>query len=375
MIDLDALRQRRRLGRREAMANLALLNHYFWTRSSHADRQRFLRAYLRSRHGGVGDVRSFARGIEAATRLWAERLWRRWGRRCEGTNKYFEAARIGRCRGVASRRLDPAVFRDLLRDPDGPFHRGDAVTLKQSRTTTVVETHLPVDGREQPVIYKRFNRKKLLDPILNLFRPSRGWRAWQNGQHLAARGVPTPANLAVILHDGNLPGLDRRLPRDTYLVTLKAEPAVTLGKYVLDVLPRLSPESRRAQVRRLLPALARLIRLLHDRSLSHRDLKAANILIEGDPDAAEPTLSLIDLVGVVLGQGVSHHRRVQNLARLQISLAHVPGRTRTDSLRFLRAYEPRSRIDPASWKQLWREVEQACRRKELQNLRRNRRLS
>lgn len=375
MIDLDALRQPRRLPPRAAMANLAVLNHYFWTRSTRSDRLRFLQAYLRSRRERLGSARAFAQGIEQETRRWAERLWRRWGKRCRGTNKYFETAATERCRGVASRRLDRAEFARLLDDPDEPFRRDDVVVLKRSRTTTVVEIALRVDQRPQAVIYKRFNRKKRLDPLLNLFRPSRGWRAWQNGQHLSARGVATPANLAVILQGGKRPGLLRRLPRDTYLVTLKAEPAVTLGKYALEILPGLDDEARRAQLRRLLPALARLIRRLHERSLSHRDLKAANILIEGDPRADDPVLSLIDLVGVTLGPGVSHHRRIQNLARLQISLGAVPGRTRTDSLRFLRAYEPRSRTDPARWKRLWVEVDRACRRKEQQNHRRNRRLS
>lgn len=375
MIDLDALRQIRRVDDRAARANLALLNNYFWTRSSRADRHRFLTAYLAARRVPLRAPESFARGIETETRRWSERLWRRWGKRCRGTGKYFVAETYGRCRGVASRRLDPHDFAQLLRDPDEPFRRRDAVLLKTSRTTTVAEVSFRVDDRDQPVIYKRFNRKKRLDPLLNLFRPSRGWRTWQNGQHLAAREIPTPANLAVILRGGATPGPLGQLPRDTYLATLKADPATTLGKYVLDVLPRLDDEARRWQIRRLIPRLAFLIRRLHERSLSHRDLKAANILVVGDPETTEPSLSLIDLVGVVLGDGISHHRRIQNLARLQISLAAVPGRTRTDSLRFLRAYEPRSRTNRDLWKRLWREVEAACRRKTRQNLRRNRRLS
>ncbi len=50
-------------------------------------------------------------------------------------------------------------------------------------------------------------------------------------------------------------------------------------------------------------------------------------------------LSLIDLVGVALGTP-SRGRRIQNLARLCLSLSPVPGRTRTDLLRFLRLYLP-----------------------------------
>src|SRR3954454_11566387 len=45
MIDLDALRSNRRLNWSKAGQNLALLDHYFWLRSSRSDRHRFLEAY------------------------------------------------------------------------------------------------------------------------------------------------------------------------------------------------------------------------------------------------------------------------------------------------------------------------------------------
>ncbi len=377
MIDLDALRTRRELTWKEAQANLALLNHYFWLRCGRTDRLRFLEAYLLRRTGKPPDLADFARGIETSTRKWAEKLWRRWGRRCLGTNKYFRKHRGSHCWAVAVRDVAKDTMRLLLADPDAPFAREDAVILKDSRTTTVAEVDLPVAGTMTRVIYKRFNRKKFLDPIYTLFRPSRAWRAWQNGQHLASRAVPTPRNLVVI---GRGSRHIRILPHqfwshDTYLVTVKAEPSITLGDYGLKALPGLSRELRRERIRRLIPALARLIRTLHERSLSHRDLKAANILIEGDPAADSPSLSLIDLVGADLEHPISHHRQVQNLARLQISLAGVPGRTRTDGLRFLRSYLPWVHTGKPEWKALWRDIARACQEKEEQNRRRGRALS
>src|SRR5262249_28455678 len=151
------------------------------------------------------------------TRTWAERLWTRWGKRCRKSNKYFRFQRVRNAWAVASRDLDRGALRALLVDPDAPFAGPDAKLLKDSRTTTVAEVTLPVLGRPTPVIYKRFNRKKWLDPVLNLFRPSRAWRAWQAGQHLASRGLPTPQNLAVIIRAGGGFRLFRRwfLPHDT----------------------------------------------------------------------------------------------------------------------------------------------------------------
>lgn len=377
MIDLDALRVRRSLSWAAARANLALLNHYFWFRCARVDRLRFLRAYLNARACKPPELAAFARAIEAATRSWAERLWRRWGRRCHGSNKYFKAYRARGSWAVASRALDPATVRALLTDPDAPLNRPDTIILKDSRTTTVAELTLPVQGTPTRVIYKRFNRKKWLDPLLSLLRPSRAWRAWQAAQHLASRGIPTPRNLAVIGRAWLTASrwLSQIFPLETYLITAKSNPAVTLSDYVLHVLPTLDIDAQRRQRWRLSRALARLIRALHERSLSHRDMKAANILIEGDPDAAELHLSLIDLVGVQLTHPIPRDRRLQNLARLQVSLASVPGRTRTDALRFLRTYLAASFSPLTDWKDVWRAVATRCRHKVELNLRRGRALS
>jgi Ser/Thr protein kinase RdoA (MazF antagonist) len=374
MIDLDALRVCRRLGEPATLDNLALLNHYFWIRSNRCDRMRFLDVYLRARGRQPAEAHAMAHAIERRTRAWAERLWRRWGRRCLGTNKYFRSQRGPKAWAVCSRELDPPTLERLLIDPDSPFRDADAVLLKDSRTTRVAVCTLRVDGWPTRVIYKRFNRKKLLDPIYTLFRPSRAWRAWQNGQHLLSRAVPTPTNLAVIGRSSDRPRLlpHQYWPHETYLVTRKADPAITVGEFARKTLPTLAPDGRRMAIRELSSALGKLLRLLHERSLSHRDLKADNILIEGPFDARPPALTLIDLVGVRIEYPISRHHQVQNLARLQLSLAAAPGRTRTDAVRFLRAYLPWGLIPRSEWKQLWREVEHACSRKQERNLRNNR---
>ncbi len=376
MIDLDALRRRKKLDWKAARSNLALLDHFFWLRSSRTDRLRFLKHYLRNRRDRCPSIGRAARQIEGATRAWAERLWSRWGRRCRSSNKYFEVLEGERSWGVASRDLDPEAFRRILADPEAPFGDPGARLLKDSRTTRVAETTMIVRGRPAAVIYKRFNRKKWLDPILNLFRPSRAWRSWQAGQDLVSRGIPTPQNLAFVArrpHAGR-PFL-RLLSHETYLVTAKEEPAIDLATYVNQVLPALPADVRRARIRRLTASLANLVRSLHERSLSHRDLKAANILIRTDTIEHEDRLSLIDLVGVRLQHPLPEHRRAKNLARLGISLAGVTGRTRTDALQFLRLYLPWGLSPLSDWKAFWRRIERAMRTKRSRNQRRGRPLS
>ncbi|WP_165235460.1 lipopolysaccharide kinase InaA family protein [Aquisphaera insulae] len=377
MIDLDALRHSHGLSWKQSQQNLALLDHYFWLRSSRVDRHRFVRAYLAAREGDAPEPRAFARGIEELTRAWAERLWRRWGRRCRSTNKYFRVFRGDRTWAVAAREVDAASVQSLLADPDAPFRDEQTTILKNSRTTTVAEATLLVEGEPRRVVYKRFNRKKWIDPWLNLFRPSRAWRSWQAGQDLSSRGIPTPTNLLFLSRkrDFRSHPFSWFLPHETYLATLKEPSAQPLSQYIRTVLPSLPPEARGRQVRRLNDALARLIRDLHERSLSHRDLKASNILIRPDEAGSGDLLSLIDLVGVRLMNPVPRGRRVQNLARLSLSLANAPGRTRTETLRFLRSYLPWGLSPHSDWKSLWRDVQRAIAAKQERNQRRGRPLS
>ncbi len=377
MIDLDALRKSRRVTWKLARQNLALLDHFFWVRSSRTDRHRFLTSYLENRSDTPPDTRRFGREIEDATRLWAERLWRRWGRRCQSSNKYFEVYPGNTTWCVAARDLDPSEVHRLLADPDLPFRSGSTTILKNARTTTVAETTMMVRGHPTRVIYKRFNRKKWLDPLFTLFRPSRAWRSWQAGQDLASRGIPTPQNLAFLSRRRTFrtDPLFWFLPHETYLVTIKETAAVSLTTYVNKVLPSVPSDLRRARTRSLSAKLALLIRSLHDRSLSHRDLKASNILINVDPRVERERLSLIDLVGVRLHQKLPAKRRVQNLARLCVSLSSVAGPTRTDFLHFLRVYLPWGLSPLNDWKGFWRSIDRAIGAKRSRNQRRGRPLS
>ncbi len=370
MIDLDALRVVKKVCHQDAQTNLAQLNHYFWLRSSHTDRARFLKQYLAARTEVFPDARKFARAIELETRSWAERLWKRWGRRCHGRNKYFATDRKANHRAIASRDLDRTEVNRLLFDLDAPFSWPATTILKDSRTTTVAETTLMVQGKPTRVIYKRFNVKKRLEVLWNIVRPTRAWRAWQAGQHLASRGVPTPQNLAYLARKGFA-----GIPKETYIVTILSDPSITLADYLTKVLPGLSSEQQRSQIRNLTRALGQLVRTLHHRSLSHRDLKSSNILIEGDPNVANPQLTIIDLVGVTLTHPLPRDRKIQNLTRINVSMSQIEGLTRTDRLRFLRTYGECPVDQPEAWKLVWREVERGSVSKTERNARSGRPLS
>jgi serine/threonine protein kinase len=232
----------------------------------------------------------------------------------------------------------------------------------------VVEFDLLLEGRVRRVIFKRFRASRWTDPMTHCWRATPALRSWINGHVFLDRGLPTARPLAVLQwrHGGFV--------FDSYLLTEKLDGAMDLRTYV-DQLPR----ARSAQHRNLIESVAGLIRGLHDRGLSHRDLKAANVLIvtePGDRQAAPelalpfrqfPRLYLIDLVGVERRGKLRRARKVQNLARLHVSFHHHPRVTRSDKLRFLRSYLRWGVHGKAGWKQWWREIAAATARKIAQN--------
>ena len=115
-------------------------------------------------------------------------------------------------------------------------------------------------------------------------------RSWLLGHGLCERWLPTPRPLAMFHHYRA-----KLLPAEGYLLTEKVAYAVGLPEAVRACR---APGVLRAWSERL----ARVVRAMHDRGVSHRDLKAPNVMLRGaasDPATATPVL--IDLVGVRAG--------------------------------------------------------------------------
>jgi hypothetical protein len=272
------------------------------------------------------------------------------------------------------------VLQALLRDPDEPFRRPGVKLLKDSRSSTVAELEMSVGGVVRRVIYKRFRLTSWKDPWLALVRPTGALRSWVYGHALRLRWLPTPRPLAV-LHRRRVLGLCR----EGYLLTAKVDGAEDLHEHMTR-LRALPADQRRRALRDLLGQVARLVRDLHQRGLSHRDLKAVNILVVHDQAgtaasqeaSAEPydhwpltgaRVWLIDLVGVRRYRRLGRRRKVQNLARLHASFVHDPVLSRTDKLRFLRLYLQCGLYGKAGWKGWWREIDRATLAKVARNVR------
>jgi hypothetical protein len=267
--------------------------------------------------------------------------------------------------GHAVADLAPDVLAPLLADPDAPFGRPDVVVLKKSPSSAVVEFDLPGPHGPRRVVYKRFAVTRWSDPWAALFRPTPALRSYVMGHGLLLRCLPTPRPLAVWHR------YRHSLPREGYLLTEKVPDALELLRFVNHLFSL--PEAERLPLLRgLIDRTAHLLATLHQRRLSHRDLKAANLLIGGVSGLAsggEMSICFIDLVGVRRPLKLRRSRRVQNLARLNTSFLNHPGLTRSDRLRFLRVYLRWGLRGRLGWKRWWRQIEEATARKVRHNLR------
>jgi len=75
---------------------------------------------------------------------------------------------------------------------------------------------------------------------------------------------------------------------------------------------------------------------MHERGIWHRDLKAANILVQRTPGGTK--LYLTDLDGIRIRVTVGTRERMRDLSRLNRSLLSIPAISTRDRLRFLRCY-------------------------------------
>lgn len=377
-VDLQSARRGVPIDDHAVVRNLAQLNQWFRRHSSVGQRLRFLRAYARWRNEHevsfpqgrplTLDFRNLVTALEAAAHRHAERLWSQRDRRASRSGRYFARLKLGHgWRGVAAIRskranemsrasglyLDEAWWRTQLANPTAWFG-GGAQVAKDSHSAAVVRAALNHESGPLAVIVKRPIARNAARTLRQSLPPSRCRRAWNVGHQLLHRDIPAARPLAL---------LERRVGpfvRDSILLTEFVSAASDLETHLRR---EFSDRSSRAWFRHKRAVTALLvaeIRRLQERGFAHRDCKAQNILIR---DGAALRMLWIDMDGIRHVGTLTRDQQMRPLARLHVSLLEVPGLTRTDRARFLRAYFARFGVSPDAWRVAWRELEPVIREK------------
>lgn len=368
-VDLQSARRGTPLSDHAVVRNLAQLNQWFRRHSSAADRLRFLRAYLRWRNEfepafeharplGL-EFAELVAALKVTAQRHAARLWARRDRHSARDGRYFmRLAQAGGWRGLAvaackhaldESRASQLVFNrewwsKQLAAPRRWFAAGSSPACKDSHSGLVQRALLEHPQGSVPVILKRPRARNWWRRLVQWWPPSRSRRGWRMGHALLNRDIATARPLAL---------LERRVGPfvfDSLLVTEAIPGAIDLEAFLRQQRPALSARDWAGLKRRLVHLLALQLRRLHERGFQHRDCKASNILVVRHP---ELKLLWIDMDGVRFQGWFASAWPARPLVRLDVSLQDVPGLTRTDRVRFLKAYFARYGQSPDRWREMW----------------------
>jgi len=365
LMDLHRMARRRRRVRRAA--NLAQLLHdrLLWTTRS--QRLRFLKHYLRASETS-GSLRGWVRLVEPMGRRHHRRQNAHRDRRIFGTNRYFARLKIGGWRAhvvLDSKRQIPGsaatgsvfcaeAWRAVLADPDALFVGPDVEVVKDSASGYIVRRRLQVGDQTVDAYIKRPRRKRPIRWLTDLFRLSRPLRAFRMGHALLGRHIYTALPLAA---------MEKRRGRflvDSILITEAVGSALHLNRFLNRYFGssaeagELDARARHRLGREVLWQLGRLVRRLNEEGFAHRDLKATNLLVYGDPRRRRrPDLIMVDLDGVRRVRHVSERERFRGLMRLNVSLLECPVVNRAGRLRMLLGYLRRPGAGRINFRPAW----------------------
>ncbi len=177
---------------------------------------------------------------------------------------------------------------------------------------------------------KLFYDERLRNKLRTGLGFSKGRRAYRNGLRLAQLGINCPQMWGYAERKPSGPGM---------IVTELIDNGTRLDHWV----------SEQGASRRVVLALARFLRDMHDKGISHVDLSPRNVLIRPRDGALD--FLLLDYEDVRFARRLGRRTRLKNLHHLhERMLQYVSVR---DRLRFLREYAPR---DYKTWRNALRRM-------------------
>ncbi len=240
-----------------------------------------------------------------------------------------------------------SLLRDIAAEPGNLIRAAACRPVKIDRESLVLEAALTIGDRSMPVAVKRYRPRTFWKALAASIRATKAVENWQKAEFLRSRSIATPRPLLACR------------PRDlwasntSFLVTQWIARAENLHLFGWRIAAGPCDERLRRAVR-CAEALGQLLGRLHASGASHRDLKAANLLVV--EEGPEVIIYLVDLDGLQPGRNLPLKRQARDVARLAAGLAAHPWVTRSICRRFLRAYLRESPEEGLNWKPLWRAI-------------------
>jgi len=318
LIDLHRARLLRSLSLNQRLWNLSHLFHSLRPIWEEKDHLRFLEQYFegdsissQKRKEYLMKIYSFMEGLQ-------KRQWRSRTRRCLKESTEFSVQKekgwtIYRRKEFSLDRLKRAVEKHCTIVQHTP-----SSLVKQSPEVMVSI----VDDETGRICVKQFIHSSWWDRFRRCFSRSKGYKAWLGGNGLRVRGVSSIAPFALLERDRKEGGWD------SFLVMEAPMAGEEMDRFLCKGFPGSQGK------RRFIEAFARWLTSLHQKGIYHLDMKACNILVSKKGEGWD--FKLLDLEDVRFNERIDQKKLFKNLLQLNTSVPKYV--TRTDRLRFLRAY-------------------------------------
>lgn len=322
--------------------NLVIFNRWFQMRSKPWDRLRFLKAYWNSAlelgFKNCGDLHEIAKNIENQTRSSNSILWRNRDYKCFGNNKLFSLMKYSGTSIYFLKDYKECV--QWLQEFDSEkLVQGNII--KQSKSSLVAKVGIGQGKNNRQYIVKQIPHMRILLDWFRSFNWLPGKKSWLLGHSMIARGINTPIPFCY-LSNVNLSGCNE------IVLTEFIDKSCQLDRWWK------ANSQNYFRSKSLIQSLGKLIFLMHCQGIRHRDLKAANILVDQNDK-----LFIVDLVGASIMNHVPDTIRIKDLARLGRS-AIVLGVALTACLRFIKAYG--GFFNGPEWKDKWHDISSIVKR-------------
>lgn len=192
--------------------------------------------------------------------------------------------------------------------------------------------------------FKQYRYRSVWDLIKHLFRASRADRSFQAAAMLKANRFSSPKIAAMGYRN-------KILKTENFILMLEVKNALSVELFFREHYEKLSLDL--LEKRKFLLNFGRFAGRLHSKNISHGDLRLSNVLVTKNGSDLE--FFLLDNERTVQHRRLPSRFRLKNL--VQINMFQSPYLSRTDQLRFLKAYFSENPALLPKWKKLARKVQ------------------
>ena len=318
LTDLHRARILKSLSPHQRLWSLSHLFHSLRSSWGEETRKAFIERYFGEEPPPLRKKEAYLRMIHRWMGRLQKRQWRSRTKRCLKESTEFAVWKGTEYTIYHRRDMNVDHVRKAVRDHLSVVKEKPSILVKSSPRTIV--SILDVEGKR--ICVKHFLSPCLWDRFKDLFRASKGLKAWIAGNGLRARGISSLLPIAVAEKK------DLLSTRESFFVMEALKTGMEMDRYLSGGVVHFNRK------RLFIRTFAQWLSDFHKTGLYHKDMKTCNLYVLENGETWD--FRLLDLEDVLLEGKISVTRLFRNLLQLNTS---APERiTRGDRLRFFKEY-------------------------------------